>query len=55
MVSEAEVDHYRGMGYTAVMYSEVNQQKTYIVYSKLVDSLPLTTFKMEHKPCLDSW
>ena len=55
IISEAEVDKYRGNGYTAVEYSKVSNSKTYIVFSKLVDSLPLTSFRMEHKPCLDSW
>ena len=29
--------------------------KTYIAYSKLEDSLPLTSIRIEYKPCLDSW
>ena len=55
IVSAAEVDRYRGMGYQAVEYSSLGKTKTYIVFSKLVDSLPLTSFRMEHKPCLDPW
>ena len=55
IISENEVDRFRGRGYTVIKYSKINSRKTYIAYSKLVDSLPLTSFKMEYKPCLDSW
>ena len=55
IVSEVEVDQYRGRGYSIVEYSRMNSGKTYLAFSKLVDSLPLTSFRMENKPCLDSW
>ena len=55
IVSENEVDRYRGSSYQAIQYSQLGRTKSFVVYSKLVDSLPLTSFRMENKPCLDSW
>ena len=55
IVMASELDKYRANGYTAVKYSKLDGKQTYIVYSKLEDSLPLTSFKVEYKPCLDSW
>lgn len=55
IVTQTGIDSLRAQGYKVVDYSVLDGHPTFLAFSKHEDSLPLTSIRIEHKPCFDSW
>ena len=50
-VKNSEVDSYMSNNYTARQFDE----SQWLVFAKHTNNLPITTTKVEYKPCMDSF
>ena len=53
IVDDSQVNVYRNLGYTLVKYAYAQNSQKWVVFSKNINQLPITTTKVDLKPCLD--